>query len=243
MTQGYDDNFRADRHADEDLVPFDVRDYSGRRAMWLLVLCLAILLVAAITFLKLYHKGTRDRSAPPEIPGEVAPYKVEPENPGGEVTPNQNKSVYDVMNGTAETEDVVKAPRPETPVDLPRQATIIVQQPDAGRPSDVKPSTPAAAPQSAAPQPTEPKSAGSAYVVQVASVRARADVERLLKDINTKFAGILPAGSYGDIKRVDLNEKGIYYRLQFTGLADKAAADRLCNQFVARKQACFVTRR
>jgi len=40
-----------------------------------------------------------------------------------------------------------------------------------------------------------------------------------------------------------LGDKGIYYRLRISGLGEKASATHLCDQLVARKQACFVTKR
>ncbi len=239
MTQGQDDNFRADRHADEDLVPFDVRDYSGRRAMLLLITAVVLLLAAAFFIFRLYQTGVRDRSAPPRIAADNTPYKVAPENPGGVVTPNQDKTVYDVMNGTVKNEQVTTAPAPENPIDLPRQATIIVDSTDTDIPK-AKPAAPAPSQRST---PAQTQSGGSDYVVQVASVRIRADTDRLWSGIQRRFQSILPAGTYADVTRVDLNEKGIYYRLRVAGLADKTAASQLCKRFEASGQACFVTRR
>lgn len=240
MSQGQNENFRADRHADEDIVPFDVRDYSGRRAMWLLVITVVLLLVAAFTVFRLYQTGVRDRAAPPRIAADNSPYKIAPENPGGQETPNQDKTVYDVMNGTAKTETVTTTPPPEEPIDMPRQATIIVDSgsPEAAAPTQTQPERPA--PQ---PTPVQPRAGGSDYVVQVASVRVREDADRLWGVIKQKFETTLPAGTYADIRRVDLNEKGIYFRLRVAGLADKNAAAQLCKRFEARNQACFVTRR
>lgn len=236
MTQGSDDNFRIDNYADDDLVPFDVRDYSGRRAMWLFILSVVIFLLAAIVIFKVYQKGVRDRKAPPRIEADSQPYKVTPEEPGGEVTPNQDKGVYDVMNGTAKSETVVSGPGAEMPMDVPRQATIVVE------PSTAIPPTQSTPNQSQTPTPVTIKK-GSDHVVQVASVRSRELATEYWSKLQTKFQNDLPAGSYADIRRVDLNEKGIYFRLRVAGLDDKAAADQLCKRFDAQKQACFVTRK
>ncbi|MGJ8563484.1 MAG: SPOR domain-containing protein [Alphaproteobacteria bacterium] len=241
MTQGSDDNFRADSYADDDLVPFDVRDYSGRRAMWLFILSVVIFLIAAIVIFKVYQAGVRDRNAPPRIEADNSPYKVMPEDPGGEITPNQDKTVYDVMNGTAKPEEIVTAPGAETPIDLPRQATIIVEPPSSSPPVATSP-TPQTAPAATTPSPSGVKK-GSDYVVQVSSLRNRDDATKLWASLQTKFRSELPAGSYADIRRVDLKEKGVYYRLRVAGLDDKAAADRLCKRFDAQKQACYVTKK
>lgn len=240
MTQGSDDNFHTRRHMDDELVPFDARDYSGRRAMWMLMIAVVLLLGAAFALFQLYQKGVRDRTEPPKIEAHDAPFKVELENPGGEETPNQDKTVYDVMNGTAKTEDVVPAPQAETPVDLPKSATIVVNPPS-GQSTSQSASDPASdAPNT---QPSPVPAISSQFVVQVASVRSQASAETLWTQISGRFQSVLPAGSRANIKRVNLNEKGIYYRLRVDGLADKAAADRLCDQLTAQNQACFVTRR
>lgn len=242
MSQDHEENFRADVYGEDELVPFDVRDYSGRRAMWILLAVVFLLLIAAVTVFKLYQAGVRDRNTPPRIVADTAPYKIAPENPGGEVTPNQDKSVYDVMNGTAKTETVVKAPSSEEPVALPKSATIVVETPKpAASTAQTTPQTaPAQRPAAVAPAPVQ--SGNSEYVVQVASLRSQADAQRLWTEINRKFSDVLPTGSESDIRRVDLNEKGIYFRLRVAGLANRAAANRLCSQFKARKQSCIVTR-
>lgn len=246
MTQNpghdHDDGFRADLYGDEELVPFDARDYSGRRAMRLLFVVFLLLVVAAFVIFKVYSQGLRDRNDPPQIQANSSPYKVAPEDPGGEVVPNQDKSVYDVMNGTAKTEIVVAAPQPEEPIDLPRSATIIVDDKPISKPEPVRPKPQVQAPQ---PQPQTPPAQinGSDYVVQVASVRTREDAEALWYKLKVDFAGDLPGGSYGDVRRVDLGAKGIYFRLRIAGLSGKDTASNLCNRFKARQQACFVTRK
>ena len=238
MTQGHDDNFHTSRHMDDELVPFDARDYSGRRAMWLLIIALILLLAAAFAVFQLYQKGVRDRGEPPRIDANDAPYKVELEGQGGEETPDQDKTVYDVMNGTVKTETVVPAPQTETPVDLPKKATIVVNPPNT-QPVTTQPPVSQSSPSQTAVTPAQ----GGDYVVQVASVRSHAAAEGLWTQMRSQHQSILPAGTRADIKRVDLNEKGIYYRLRVDGLLDKAAANRLCKQLTAQNQACYVTRR
>lgn len=253
-----EDGFRTDLYGDEELVPFDVQDYSGRRAMRLLIIVFLLLLLGAFVVFKVYSQGLRDRGEPPLIQTDTSPYKVAPENPGGEVTPNQDKSVYDVMNGTARSETVTPAPQPEEPIDLPRSATIIVDDnseptrsntpdPDPRPQTQTPTQTPSETPtrrEVQAPTPARPSQInGSNHVVQVASVRTREDAEALWYQLKDKFAAELPNGSYADVRRVDLGAKGIYFRLRIAGLTDKNAASSLCNRFKARQQACFVTRK
>ena len=244
MTQDTSKPYRADPYADEELVPFDVRDYSGRRAMWMLGGLVLIGLIAAIVIFNLYQPGVRDRAEPPLISAEETPYKIEPENPEGEVTPNQDKEVYDVLNGTAEVKPVENTITAETPAELPDKATIVV---DGDEPAEVKEpeikepepviEQPAVQP---APRPRV-QSGGSNYVVQVASVRSQAVAEQTWTTVSRNFSDIIPSSAYSDIKRVDLADKGIYFRLRIAGLASQDAAKRLCDQLKSRDQACYVT--
>lgn len=235
------EHYRADPYVDDDLVPFDARDYSDRRAMRLLLVSVGLLLLLAFLLFKLYYQGTRDRSAPPRINADATPYKVEPENPGGAITPNQDKAVYDVMNGTASTGTVETQPI-EEPIQVPDKATIVIagEEPvEQVEPQDPVREIPA--PRPAAPD--IPAAVDGNFVVQIASVRSREDAERIWSEMGNKFSDVLPIGSYADIKRADLGDKGIYYRLRVAGLDDKTAASRLCDRFKARNQACFVARK
>ena len=128
----------------------------------------------------------------------------------------------------------------EKPIDIPDKANIIIKAPEPlGKPSG---QAGTAAPTNSAPSTSVPVG-GSVYVAQVASVRSRGDAEEIWKTIEQKFDSVLPDRLYADIKRADLGDKGVYYRLRLAGLDDKAAADRLCERLVARDQACFVTKK
>jgi len=250
MTQENQDRLRIDPYADEELVPFDVRDYSGKRAMWMLIGLIVLALIAALIIFNLYQPGTRDRDAPPKISADNTPYKIEPEDRQGEVTPNQDKEIYDAMNGNASTDEVTNRINVEEPIEMPDSATVIVegqetetQEPETKTPEPVKvEEQPVKTPAPVVRQPVV-ASGNSDYVVQVASVRTEADAQRIWSGVQSKFAGIMPSGSSSDVKRVDLGDKGIYYRLRVIGLADQDAAKRLCDAMKARDQACFVTRR
>jgi len=71
---------------------FDAREQTGRRAMLLLAGGFAALLLIALIILKAYSPGTRGDGEPPRITADTSPYKSAPENPGGEQTPNQDKT-------------------------------------------------------------------------------------------------------------------------------------------------------
>ena len=234
----------------DPLIPFDVRDQNGRRGMYILGgSILALLAIATVVFVT-YQPGTRDRGEPPRIKADNQPFKVEPADPGGVQTPDQDKSVYDVMAGKTVEENVVTVPGSEVPIDMPKSANIQVDPPKAIAPR-VEVTTPApkpvvtAAPKPAPkPAPSAPVAAGSSeYVVQVASVRSYGAATEVWGSVSNKFSGLMSSSLYSDIAKVDLGDKGVFYRLRVAGLADKAAATRLCSQFKAQGQACLVAKR
>lgn len=249
MTTSQNDNSGYDNGpvaygGDEPLVPFDVRDHTGRRSIYVLSAFIVGLLLLALLVFFIYQPGTRDRDSAPIVAADDVPFKVTPENPGGAQTPDQDKAVYDVMAGNDVNETVTPAPASERPVEMPKTANIKVAAP---KPVTEAPkvATPAPIAQRpvAKPAPAPVTTGGSDYVVQIASLRNRGDAVDLWNTVSTKFSNILPSGLYSDIKQVDLGDKGIYYRLRVAGMADQAAAKRLCDQFKARGQACIVARK
>lgn len=257
MMNNDNDIFSAAGNSDEELTPFDVRDSSSNWGILKLALGFGFLLMLALVILKVYQPGVRDRDTPPKIVAENTPFKVQPEDAGGVQTPDQDKTVYEVMDGKKPNEVVTALPSAEVPIELPKAANIKVD-PAPTRPAPVKPAAPKPKPQAANPSgttkapapgyiktaPSTPVRTGSGdYVVQVASVRSEADAQAVWNKTEAKFSDVINTQMYADIKFADLAEKGIYYRLRVAGLADKTAASELCAQFKARGQACFVTRK
>lgn len=105
-------------------------------------------------------------------------------------------------------------------------------------PQTTEPSAPA--PQR--PAPVQPRPAASSdWVVQVASLRTQVEADQTYSRVENQFSSLLrPYRS--DIRRVDLAEKGIYYRVRIAGFGDKASAAALCEQLKNAGQACYVTR-
>lgn len=238
----------------DPLIPFDVRDQTGRRGLYILMGAIVALLILATLLFITYQPGTRDRAVPPRVKADNQPFKVLPANPGGAQTPDQDKSVYDVMAGKTVQENVVTSPGSETPIELPKSANIQVEPPKAVLPNRVtetikvappRPVAPAPSPAAAAkPVSTAAVATGSGNdVVQIASVRSQGAAQDVWAGVSDKYSDLLVPGLYSDIVQVDLGDKGIYHRLRIAGLANKDAAKRLCAQFKARGQACLVTKR
>lgn len=158
-----------------------------------------------------------------------------PETMTVEIEPVRPVPTEPALSGSVPVEPIVPEPMiadsaPSREVDIPA--------PEPARPAPVQPE-PAT---SAGPSGTV-SGDSSGWVVQVASLRSRAEADATYGDISRRFSDLLPATAFADVQRADLAEKGIYFRVRLAGLADKGAASRLCESFKASGQACFVTRR
>jgi cell division protein FtsN len=249
--------FNPGMQPDEPLTPFDVTRTSERAGMVKLLIGAGILLVLAIIVMKLYQPGVRDRGDPPLITAENTPFKIVPEDAGGMQTPDQDKEVFEVMSGNEASTDVITLPGPEQPVEMPSQQPmpaptteqdLTVQPAPAAETPATRPSVPRAVvtPQPASePAPrTEPQPAtgNSEWIVQVASLRSQSEAEATYAQIKAKNNAIL-SPFRSDIVRVDLAEKGIYYRARVAGFGSRSDASAVCDRLKAAGQSCFVARR
>ena len=238
MTQDHEEYYRPDSHADEELVPFDVQGYEGRKGIWLLGLIVLGLLALLFFLFKVYQPGVRDRGDAPKILADSTPYKVEPETPGGDIVPNQDMEVYDVMNGTNTNGDVKMTDPAEEPMALPGNVEIDIKDKNA---TETPIETAVPKPEPVIVTPPVSTTGDSQFVVQLASLRSQADADNAWTKIQKSHSAIMPSGSYADIIRASVPNKGIYYRVRLAGMADKSTAKRVCDQLQARKQSCFVT--
>lgn len=229
-------------HGEDVLQPYDAREREGLPPMIKLALVAIGLLVLAFIVMKLYQPGVRDRSDPPRITADNTPFKVPPKDAGGAQTPNQDKVVFEVMDGQSPSTEATPQPLPENPIKIEAPEPIVTE-PVTPAPVITPPARPAPTPVQ---RPVEtrpaPAAGNSEWVVQVASVRSESDANNIWSRLQGKFPGLV-SSSVSDIKRVDLGDKGIYYRLRVSGLADKSAANSMCASFKAGGQDCLVTRR
>ena len=263
------ENFPSDLAFEpEPISPFDPQDNTGRRAMVLLGLTFGGLFLVAILVFRLYQPGVRDRADPPFIAADDTPFRTVPAEDVTET--DLGAEIYASLEGNA-PDAVVDAPAGVLADELPDIMEIEVEPVRTAAESVADEPTPAPvrgadipSPQPARPEPaqtqpaqtqptrtqpvraaTPPPAAGgsSDWVVQVASLRSDVEAQATFATVASRFASDLPGSAYADVARADLAEKGIYYRVRVAGLADKTAANRLCNTFKAQGQACFVTRR
>jgi hypothetical protein len=83
--------------------------------------------------------------------------------------------------------------------------------------------------------------AGGSYTVQVSSQRSEADAQSTYRGLQAKFPNIL-GGREPIIRRADLGDKGIYYRVQVGPFGTVEQASELCNGLKAAGGQCIVQR-
>lgn len=220
----------------ETMQPFDVREQSGGSGMLKLGGAFVFLLILAFVVMKLFASGTRDRDQTPRILADNTPYKEVPLDRGGAQTPNQDKEIYQVLNGTNTETSVKTVPVTEEPLPKPTSSTkpaanVVIKEPETAAPIKPKPK----------PIAVIPKPVSGKYVVQVASLRTKAEAQGMWDKLSGKTGSVITASHFADIKRVDLGARGIYYRLRVSGLANKATATQLCQKLKTAKQDCIVT--
>lgn len=230
----------------EPVASFDVERSSDRAGLLKLIIGFCVLVTLIFIAIKVYQPGVRDRGDPPLITAENTPFKIVPENTEGFETPDQDKEVFDVMSGEAPSTDVVTLPPPETPMDRPDVSTSN-EDAVADDPADISPdssSDPIVEAPVTQPEPiVQPQPAVTGdWVVQVASLRSQEEADATYSRIESAVSPLLSFYSR-DVVRVDLGDKGVYYRARVAGFETRDSASALCDRLKAAGQSCFVARR
>ena len=231
---------------------FDVRERVGPISLLKLLILISFLIAILIICLKVYQGGVREKAEPPTIVGDRAPFKVILEEPGGVETPDQDKTIYSVMEADIPNINVTPKEVVESPIDF----SEIVTESSVGLPQKLSSSKVEAinrvSPVLSSSDNIKTSGPGyiktapnltSDFVIQMASVRSKETAENLWSDIKIKHKDLFYPDLYHNIKIVDLGNKGIYYRLRVAGFTDKVAAGIFCEKLKDLNQACFVTRK
>ncbi len=145
---------------------------------------------------------------------------------------------------------VAAAPAPR-PVELDKAPPAIAKPVAPPPPKAVEPppektaalpaSSPPAAEATAAPAQLDKKAApvsSGAYVLQIGAYKSEEEADSAWRTYHAKHAGLL-AGYAEDVKKVDLGDKGTWYRLRVGSFASKDSAKTLCDRLTADGGACF----
>ncbi|MCB1507761.1 MAG: SPOR domain-containing protein [Hyphomicrobiaceae bacterium] len=168
----------------------------------------------------------------PLPPAPETPVTVASAPPAPEPAPTPAPAPV-VPAATAPAAAVTPAPAPAAPA--PARPVAAAPAPVAA-PQNLAPqpaATPAPAPQVAATQ-------GGGFVVQLASLRSEEQARDTFANLQRRFSGEL-SGETPDIRRVDLAERGIYYRLRI-GPMTRETANQRCERLRSLGGDCIVQR-
>jgi uncharacterized protein len=107
----------------------------------------------------------------------------------------------------------------------------VLRPSEASAPGGSLAASPAAPPDSAT-------ATSGAYTLQVGAYKNRIDADVAWKAYQAKYAALLLRYS-SNVQRVDLGDKGTWYRLRISGFGNREAASALCDQLKSQGDDCF----
>lgn len=265
------DNWLGPDEDDDMDLESDRRDEAKGAGKTLLFIFGGVLLVVGVA-VGAYFLFFQDSSAPvtrqvATVRAPVTPMKVEPDDPGGMEIPNQDKLVYDRLDGADAMDEgnrEVLMPAPEMPeapamdgpevTPAPSEPVVMIEAPAPSMPAPEPEETmPEPEPMAIAepmpvpepdskPEPMQTAAVPGDFQVQIAALRSADDAETAWTRLSKRYDDLL-GGLPRDVVRADLGEKGIYYRLRVGAYTTRADAVALCEALKARKGSCLVVKR
>jgi cell division septation protein DedD len=217
------------------------------------------------------HSRSRapEAGAVPEIHADPAPVKEAPRDPGGMVVPDQDSVLLNRGDGRSDKKPKVEELLPPPEVALPRPAPPPAPAPSTSvapapamtqEPMPAAPVAPTAAaqapPASAAPlaatttkppvvapaKPTKPApSAGSGYRLQLGALKSEAAAKQEWQRLQHQAPDVLGHLNLS-VSRVDLGERGLYFRIQAGPIAEEGVASQACSILKNRNIGCMLVK-
>jgi outer membrane biosynthesis protein TonB len=132
-------------------------------------------------------------------------------------------------------------PATATTTPAPKTMDALIQQANNLPATKPAPAAPVGGPATAAPrQLGAPVPAGGSAVLQIGAYKSQDDADSAWKAYKAKHA--LAAGYSEDVAKVDLGEKGTWYRLRMAGFSDKAQATAACDKLKADGGVCMLAK-
>jgi cell division protein FtsN len=195
-----------------------------------------------------------EQPAPPDDAADAAPAESRP----AEGQANGAAATAPVKSSPPQSAQVQSAPAQSTPVKPvqtaaappPKPAAPVAETRSIARPAPSAPVKPAPAAMSApagaataAPRSLGTPAAASAgsFYLQIGAYKSQADAETAWKTFQARHATLL-SGHGLDVQRVDLGDKGVWYRARVGSFSDSDVALALCDRLKADGGACFLAR-
>lgn len=219
----------------------DELDDEGSRLPLLIVIALLVLAAFGGVVWLAYTQGLQKgrEGAPRVITADQGPVRTAPANPGG-ATPYQGLKIYE-QPAPAEADETPAESAP-TAAAKPAPVEPALTKAVTPEPAPAKAVTPEPAPAKtvvaeAAPTPAPAAASAGAFVLQIGAYKSEDEAKAAWATYQRKHP--LVGGYSSDIQRVDLGDKGVWYRLRIGSFADKAGADALCDKLKADGGGCF----
>lgn len=249
---------------DDDYKGFQPQEGEGARGPLILALAIGILLIFGAIIWNTYKQGVReDAGALPVILADTTPYKTAPAEPGGLAAPDQERRIYDQIDGSVRTvpngpveprgaalnggppvelrpgqEQEIRAPEETSGAALAPVAPPTAQT-DAPLSVDVPaapPTPPVAAP---APAAQFAFSKSGTFLVQIAALRSQEAADAAWASAIAKDPALF-VGAEKRVQRADLGAKGVFYRLRVGAFEARDAAATFCDALKAQGKTCIV---
>lgn len=253
---------------EDDYRGFEPGDAEGARGPLILALAGGVLLIFGAVIWNTYKQGVRvDAGALPVIYADASPYKRVPADPGGVVAPDQERRIYDQLDGSArrlsdndlgEENEILQGgppidlrPGEETDIDevtgipravLPQVAALenLENVPDAPLESPLNnEQITAAEPVLELPVASFKFDRSGAFLVQIAALRTQEAADAAWANAVGANPGIY-SGAEKRIQRADLGAKGVFYRLRVGAFVARDDASAFCDALKARGETCIV---
>lgn len=263
---------KASDNQDYDFGPFedDYRSFGpgegeGARGPLILALAGGLLLIFGAVIWNTYKQGVReDAGALPIVYADASPYKRAPENPGGTVVPDQDRTLYDVLDGSKRdlppladpeiVEEVLQGGPPlelrygdETDLDeasgIPKAILKqVTEYDDLNKLPDAPPELESeTVPEPSLTLPSQQfgfQNSGN-YLVQIAALRTEAAADKAwVQAVSAEPA--MFTGAQKRVQRADLGAKGVFYRLRVGAFGERPDAVSFCDELKERGKACIV---
>jgi len=201
-----------------------------------------------------------NQNSNPPMPASVSPSTPPPPTNAGNGTLANNEprkiKTLSVKGENADAGAPANAPAPprataaRAPAAAPRSPPTSANA-SANAPLSLSPqgggAAPAAAPEPPArvaavnPTSSAPAPSGGGYVVQVSSQKTEADAQASYRALQSKFGGVL-GNRPPVVKKVDIPEKGVFYRAFAGPFGSQEEASQMCNSLKSAGGQCFVQR-
>lgn len=204
----------------------------------LLVGLSALVLFGFAAMIWVSYTSEVDEGGPiPVVRADNSIVKEKPDDPGGKEIPFQDREVFDRVDNLPKENDDVLAASAEIPLKRPVAETVEPAEEEPAR-EPVEEEVATAEPKEEAAPAAPPAPVGD-FMVQVGAFADKAKAESHWSEVKSKNSSAM-ANLSPSYMRVDLGARGVFYRVRGGMLANRSAADNVCDALKKNNQSCMV---